>query len=90
MNGGFIRRSWPPIQTAEYFPKASGLIWRFHSVVRPPIKTVVSPILVKPMEKPRVFSNGDLRAKTSTQGACADVSEQQRETKNKTHKHTTT
>ena len=36
------------------------------------------------------FSNGDLRAKIGTQGACADVSEQQRETNYKTHEHTTT
>ena len=59
-------------------------------MTRPPIQTVVSPKLVKPREKPRAFSNGDLRAKISTQGACVDISEQQRETKYKTHKHTTT
>ena len=29
-------------------------------------KTVVSPLMVKPKEKPRAFSEGDLRAKPST------------------------
>ena len=72
------------------FSEASSLIWRFHSAARPSIQTAVSPILVKPREKPRAFSNGDLRTKPSTQGACADVSEQQWETNYKTQEHTTT
>ena len=71
-------------------PEASSLIRRFHSAARSPIQTAVSPILVKPREKPRAFSNSDLRAKTSTQGECADVSEQQRKTNYMTHRHTTT
>ena len=62
-------------QNRRNLPDASGLIWRFHSAARLPIQTAVSPILVKPREKLRAFSNGDLLAKISTQGACADVSE---------------
>ena len=61
---------------------------RFHSAAKPPIQTAVSPEMVKPREKPRAFSNGDLRAKIGTQGACADVSVQQLETNYKTHEHT--
>ena len=59
-------------------------------MARPPIQTAVSPKLVKPREKPSAFSNGDLLAKIGTQGACADVSEQQREMNYKTHDHTKT
>ena len=46
--------------------------------------------MVNSKEKPRAFSIYSLRVKTSTQGACADVFEQHRETNCKTHEHTTT
>ena len=72
---------------SKIIPEASSLIWQFHSTARPPIQTAVSPILVKPRGKPRAFSNDDLRTKISTQGACADVSEQHQETNYKTHEH---
>ena len=84
MNGGFGTAD----QNRRKLPDASGLIWRFHSAARPPIQTAVSPKMVKPREKPRAFSNGDLRAKIGTKGACVDVSEQQLETNYKTHEHT--
>ena len=59
-------------------------------MARPPNETADSPKMVNPKEKPRAFSIYGLRAKTSTQGACADVSEQHQETNYKTHEHTTT
>ena len=76
MNGGFVRRLETADQNRRIIPEASGLIRRFHSAARPPNQTAVSPILVKPREKPRAFSNGDLRAKIGSHGACANVSEQ--------------
>ena len=39
-------------------------------------QTAVSPLLVKPKEKPRSFSEGDHRANQAHQCACADISEQ--------------
>ena len=86
MNGGFVTAD----QNRRISPEGSGQIWRFHSAARPQNVTAVSPKMVKPREKPRAFSNGDLHAKPSTQGAGADVSEQQRETNYKTHEHTIT
>ncbi|KAK0594192.1 hypothetical protein LWI29_004066 [Acer saccharum] len=63
----------------------SGMKRWFHSAARPPIQTVVSPILVKPREKPRTSPTAIFALKASTQGASADVSEQQQETNYKTH-----
>jgi hypothetical protein len=88
MNGGFVRRLETADQNRRKTPEASGHFRRFHSAARPQNETAVSPKLVKPREKPRAFSNCDHRAKIGTQGACADVSEQQLETNYKTHEHT--
>ena len=70
-------------------PETSGIKWRFHSAVRATDQTAVSPILLKPREKPRAFSNDNLRTKPSTQGACVDIFEQHRETNYKTQEHIT-
>src|SRR5579862_2375052 len=88
MNGGFVRWLETADQNRRKTPEGSGHIRRFHSVARPQNVTAVSPKKVKPREKPRAFSNCDHRAKIGTQGACADVSEQQLETKYMTHEHT--
>ncbi|KAK1566885.1 hypothetical protein Q3G72_005507 [Acer saccharum] len=42
-------------------PEPSGHKWRFHSAVMATNQTVVSPLLVKPKEKPRPFSEGNHR-----------------------------
>ena len=88
MIGGFVRRLETADQNRRISPEGSGQIRRFHSTARQQNVTAVSPKMVKPREKLRAFSNGDLRAKIGTQGACADVSEQQLETNYKTHEHT--
>ena len=78
----------PPIRTAEIIQKP---LVKFGGLIPRPgrgILTAVSPKMVKPREKPRAFSNGDLRVKIGTHGACVDVSEQQWETNYKTHEHT--
>ena len=60
LNSGFIRRLKTADQNRRIIPEASGHIRRFNLAARPQNKTAVSPILVKPREKPRAFSNGDL------------------------------
>ena len=56
-------------------PETSGIKRRFHSVVTAADQTVDSPEFLKPREKPRTFSEGDIRSKPSTYGACVNVSE---------------
>ena len=57
-------------------PEPSGLKRRFHSVVMAADQIVISPLLVKPKEKPRAFSESDHCANQAHHCACADVFEQ--------------
>ena len=70
-------------------PETSRIKRRFHSAVMAADQTAVSPLLVKPKEKPRHSPKAIFALNQAHFRACADVSEQYRETNYKTHKHTT-